>query len=84
MLYIVRVYEDGKKYEYEYGNIRHALEHYIHEQTAKLVEYNNGEELIIKEKFNGVEVNNWQYKINLVKYRKESDQYGQKEKQKRI
>jgi hypothetical protein len=51
MLYIVRVYEDGKKYEYEYGHIRHALEHYMYEKVAKLVEYDNGKEQIIKEKF---------------------------------
>lgn len=47
MLYIVRVYEDGKQYEYEYGNLHHAEEHIAMEKpTAKveLYEYCNGKE----------------------------------------
>lgn len=28
MLYILKVTEDGEVYEYEYGNLRHALEQY--------------------------------------------------------
>jgi hypothetical protein len=55
MLYIVRAYEDGHKYEYEYGDKMHAIEHYKHEKTAKIVAYDNGKEKIVKEKFNNIE-----------------------------
>lgn len=27
-IYYVRVYEDGESYDYEYGNPKHAMEHY--------------------------------------------------------
>lgn len=27
-LYIVKVYEDNESYEYEYGNLTHAQQHY--------------------------------------------------------
>lgn len=27
-IYIVKVYEDDEPYKYEYGNLKHALEHY--------------------------------------------------------
>ncbi len=27
-LYYIRVYEDGESYDYEYGNPKHAMEHY--------------------------------------------------------
>ncbi len=42
-LYIVEVFEDGEKFEYEYGNLKHAREHFGREQgTAFLLEYNRG------------------------------------------
>ena len=34
MLYIVRVYEDGEQYEYEYGNLHHAEEHIAMEKPT--------------------------------------------------
>ena len=49
MLYFVRVYEDGKYYEYEYGLIEHALEHLQMEKCyAELFAYMNGEEILIR------------------------------------
>lgn len=33
-LYIVKVHDDGETYSYEYGNQRHAMEHYK-EELAK-------------------------------------------------
>lgn len=51
MLYIVRVYEDGEQYEYEYGNLRHAEEHIAMEKpTAKveIYEYSKGIERKVK------------------------------------
>lgn len=55
MLYIVRVHEDGDVYEYEYGNMEHATEHYNMETKAdkvELLEYSmkTHEETIIKSK----------------------------------
>lgn len=41
-LYIVRVTEDGELYEYEYGNLPHAREHYSQEESASLFEYKDG------------------------------------------
>ena len=46
MLYIVRVFEGGETYEYEYGNLIHALEHYDSEDEAVILEYRNGKEKI--------------------------------------
>ena len=33
MLYIVRVYDDGETYEYEYGDYDHASDHFNWEKT---------------------------------------------------
>lgn len=55
MLYIVKVFEDNDMFEYEYGTIDHALEQYEHEETADIIEYNKGNETLIKRKVNGVE-----------------------------
>ena len=38
LLYVVRVFEDGEMFEYEYGNIKHATEHYDSETKADKVE----------------------------------------------
>lgn len=38
LLYVVRVSEDGETFEYEYGNLRHAEEHYNSEHKADRVE----------------------------------------------
>lgn len=49
MLYIVRVFEDGAIFEYEYGCIEHAKEHLSFERSsAKVFEYNHGKETEIK------------------------------------
>lgn len=43
-LYIVKVHEDGETYEYQYGNQRHAMEHYNMEKskgnTVELIRHN--------------------------------------------
>ena len=46
-LYIVVAYEGNEKYEYEYGNILHAREHYDTEKSAALVRYANGKNLLV-------------------------------------
>lgn len=38
LLFVVRVFEDGEMFEYEYGNIKHAIEHYDNEIKADKVE----------------------------------------------
>lgn len=50
MLYIVRVFEDDDTFEYEYGNMDHALEQYEHERVAQIIEYHKGNEKILKSK----------------------------------
>ena len=55
MLYIARVTEDGVAYEYEYGNMDHALYHYNHEKNVEIVRYDGKEETIIRRKINGKE-----------------------------
>lgn len=55
MLYIVRVIDDGEVFDYEYGNIKHTLEHYVRENTATIIEYNDGKETILRRKINGEE-----------------------------
>lgn len=40
-LYIVIVPEDSEVYQYEYGNLPHALEHYNNERSAFIFEYNS-------------------------------------------
>ncbi len=45
MLYIVRVFEDGQIYEYEYGTLEHAQAHMNAETAhAELYVYMNGRE----------------------------------------
>ena len=56
MLYIVRASESDGVFEYEYGNLRHALEHYDNEYTATVVEYDNGEERVLVSKLRGKEL----------------------------
>ncbi len=47
MLYIVRVYEDGQCYEYEYGLLEHALKHLEMENCCtQLYTYDKGCEKI--------------------------------------
>lgn len=45
-LYYVHVYEDGEVYKYEYGNQKHAMEHYETELAkgykARLFRYKDG------------------------------------------
>lgn len=41
-LYIVQVFEDNEKFEYEYSNQKHAREHFDMEKSAFLLEYNSG------------------------------------------
>lgn len=53
MLYIVRVFEDDDTFEYEYGNMDHALEHYENESMAEIWEYNKGNETLVKGKISG-------------------------------
>lgn len=55
MLYVLKVTEDGEVYEYEYGNLRHALEHYDKEETATVIEYYYRKEKILVQKINGEE-----------------------------
>lgn len=55
MLYIVKVIEDGVTYEYEYGNLRHALEHYDKEETATVIEYYYRKEKTLVSKICGKE-----------------------------
>ena len=53
MLYVLKVTEDGEIYEYEYGNLRHALAHYEKEKTAAVIEYYYGKEKILVSKVCG-------------------------------
>ena len=49
MLYIVRVWDTGNLYEYEYGCIEHALEHMKVEMScAKLYRYSDGVETTVE------------------------------------
>ena len=55
MLYIVKVWDEGNLYEYEYGCIEHALEHMkVEKSCAKLYQYRDGVEMAVK----GVEKTN--------------------------
>jgi len=49
-IYIVEASEDGEKFQYEYGNIKHAEEHYNNEKIAIIYEYNNGNYYLVKSK----------------------------------
>lgn len=56
MLYVLKVTDEfGDFYEYEYGNLRHALEHYDQEETATVIEYYYGKEKILVSKICGKE-----------------------------
>ena len=46
-IYMVKVYEDGEKFTYEYGNPKHALIQLETETNGKLFKYN----LLTKEEF---------------------------------
>ena len=49
MLYIVRVWDAGEMYEYEYGCIEHALEHIeLEKSCAKLYRYSDGVETAVE------------------------------------
>ena len=49
MLYIVKVWDEGNLYEYEYGCIEHALEHMkVEKSCAKLYLYRDGVEMAVK------------------------------------
>ena len=49
MLYIVKVYEEGEVFEYEYGLLEHAEEHLSFEKgKAELYTYENGKETLMK------------------------------------
>jgi hypothetical protein len=41
-LYIVEVPDDQENFQYEYGNLQHAREHYDQEETATIYEYRDG------------------------------------------
>ena len=56
MLYYVRAFDDGEEYIYEYGNMRHAEEHYGWEKTAEIWSYENGNKTLIRGKVDGVEL----------------------------
>lgn len=49
-LYIVEVLDDGEKFVYEYGNLRHAEEHFDTEKFATIYEYNNDNYYFVKSK----------------------------------
>jgi hypothetical protein len=56
MLYIVKSWDEGNLYEYEYGCIEHALEHMkVEKSCAKLYQYRDGVETAVEgvEKTNG-------------------------------
>lgn len=55
MLYIARVLDGGTAYEYEYGNMDHALEHFNHEKNVEIIRYNQGKETILRRKIDGKE-----------------------------
>ena len=55
MLYIVRAFDHDDMFVYEYGDLKHAEEHYERESAAHLIEYSNGSEIIIRSKYNGKE-----------------------------
>jgi hypothetical protein len=51
----VRAFDDGEEYIYEYGNMRHAEEHYDWEKTAEIWSYKNGNKTLVRSKVDGVE-----------------------------
>ena len=61
MLYIVRVYDDGEMFEYEYATLKHAEVHYTTETAADIIEYNQGKETILRRKIDGKECEVYDY-----------------------
>ena len=60
MLYIVKVWDEGNLYEYEYGCIEYALKHMkVEKSCAKLYQYRDGAETLIEG--STVEVDNSRY-----------------------
>lgn len=55
MLYIVRIFEDDNVFEYEYGNMDHALEQYSYEYNADIFEWTKGKMKLVKRKVDGKE-----------------------------
>lgn len=49
-IYIVKVFEGTETYEYEFGNLLHALQLYDQETTAELIAYRKGKETVIRKK----------------------------------
>ena len=47
-IYIVIVHDEAEEFQYEYGNIEHATEHYNKEQHAQIVEYDGNEHFLVK------------------------------------
>lgn len=45
-LYIVKVRVNNTTYEYEYGNIEHAREHYDNEVKAELLQYKGNDQYV--------------------------------------
>lgn len=41
-IFIVKVFEEGENFEYEYSNMNHARQHFDTENKAYLLEYNRG------------------------------------------
>ena len=57
MLYIVRAYDTySDMYEYEYGYLNHAEEHFEREENADIIEYDQGKETILRRKMCGKEI----------------------------
>ena len=46
-IYIVIVHDEEEEFQYEYGNIEHAIEHYNEEQHAQLVAYDGNEHCLV-------------------------------------
>lgn len=49
-LFIVKVFEDGESFEYEFGNLKHAREQFNSESNAQLLEYVNGKYHLVEAK----------------------------------
>ena len=58
MLYIVQEYDDicHDQYNYEDGHLNHAEEHFEREDSADIIEYDNGKETVIKSKRNNTKL----------------------------
>ena len=49
-IYIVIAHDEEDTFEYEYGNRKHATEHYNDEQHAQLVEYDGNQHYLMEVK----------------------------------